>query len=421
MASRYWVGTGSWSSTNTTNWSTSSGGSGGASVPTAADDIYFNANSGNCTVTSGYTPQCVAAFFTGYAGQFNGNGRVVQVYATASTIIFNGGSGTGFLNATFEISGSGGTSRTVVGSSSSTSPSINVTGTGGYTLSIYGSFQNLNFTGSNCIISVPSALSILGNLTLSPNNSYMGVLVSWVMTGSGSQTITSNGAALGAQITIQGSASVTLADNLNLPGNGLSLVSGTFNANNFNVTASFFSSSNSNPRTLTMGSGVWTLFGSGTAWNTTTTTSLTLNSNASTINMTSTLSKTFASGSGNTYYNLNQGGAGELTITGPNNFNNITNSVQPATIVFPSNTTTTVSNFSLAGSINKPVTIQSNVAGTRFTISKSSGTVASQYLSIKDSAATGGATWIAQNSVDLGNNTGWRITSASGFFIMFSK
>jgi len=33
MADRYWIlGTGTWSSTNTVNWSTSSGGLGGASV-----------------------------------------------------------------------------------------------------------------------------------------------------------------------------------------------------------------------------------------------------------------------------------------------------------------------------------------------------------------------------------------------------
>jgi hypothetical protein len=46
MADRYWVGgTGSWSSTNTANWSTSSGGAGGASVPTAADNVFFDAGS----------------------------------------------------------------------------------------------------------------------------------------------------------------------------------------------------------------------------------------------------------------------------------------------------------------------------------------------------------------------------------------
>ena len=46
MADRYWVGgSGTWSSLNTSNWSTSSGGAGGASVPTAADNVFFDVNS----------------------------------------------------------------------------------------------------------------------------------------------------------------------------------------------------------------------------------------------------------------------------------------------------------------------------------------------------------------------------------------
>jgi fibronectin-binding autotransporter adhesin len=52
MAARYWVGgAGTWSSTNTTNWSTTSGGAGGASVPTSADTPTFDANSGTGVVT----------------------------------------------------------------------------------------------------------------------------------------------------------------------------------------------------------------------------------------------------------------------------------------------------------------------------------------------------------------------------------
>lgn len=48
MASRYWVpllgsGTGDWS--NTGHWSTTSGGAGGASIPTSADNVFFDANS----------------------------------------------------------------------------------------------------------------------------------------------------------------------------------------------------------------------------------------------------------------------------------------------------------------------------------------------------------------------------------------
>ena len=46
MANRYWVGgTGNWDASLTTNWSTTSGGSGGASAPTSADNVFFDVNS----------------------------------------------------------------------------------------------------------------------------------------------------------------------------------------------------------------------------------------------------------------------------------------------------------------------------------------------------------------------------------------
>jgi len=50
MANRYWVG-GSGDYTNTARWSTSSGGVGGASVPTANDDVFFDANSSGTSFT----------------------------------------------------------------------------------------------------------------------------------------------------------------------------------------------------------------------------------------------------------------------------------------------------------------------------------------------------------------------------------
>ena len=46
MASRYWVGNGgTWDNEDTTHWSATSGGSGGASVPGPIDDIFFNSSS----------------------------------------------------------------------------------------------------------------------------------------------------------------------------------------------------------------------------------------------------------------------------------------------------------------------------------------------------------------------------------------
>ena len=46
MADRYWVGgSGNWDATSTTNWAATSGGTAGASAPTSADNVIFDANS----------------------------------------------------------------------------------------------------------------------------------------------------------------------------------------------------------------------------------------------------------------------------------------------------------------------------------------------------------------------------------------
>jgi len=50
---------------DTANWSDTDGGAGGFSVPTSADDTYFTANSGNCTVNTSLR-QCRILDFTGY-------------------------------------------------------------------------------------------------------------------------------------------------------------------------------------------------------------------------------------------------------------------------------------------------------------------------------------------------------------------
>lgn len=42
MANRYWVGgNANWDATAGTKWATTSGGAGGAAVPTAADDVFW--------------------------------------------------------------------------------------------------------------------------------------------------------------------------------------------------------------------------------------------------------------------------------------------------------------------------------------------------------------------------------------------
>jgi hypothetical protein len=71
---RYWVGgTGTWDAATTTNWSTSSGGATGASVPTSADAVIFDSlsNATAYTVTCTATQlRCAALTF---AGPLTGN------------------------------------------------------------------------------------------------------------------------------------------------------------------------------------------------------------------------------------------------------------------------------------------------------------------------------------------------------------
>jgi len=70
MANRYWVGgTGTWNGTNTTNWSDTSGGTGGFSVPTSVDDVFIDANSGTGTITLS-SASVKSVDFTGYTGTF---------------------------------------------------------------------------------------------------------------------------------------------------------------------------------------------------------------------------------------------------------------------------------------------------------------------------------------------------------------
>jgi hypothetical protein len=146
------------------------------------------------------------------------------------------------------------------------------------------------------------------------------------------------------------SASLILADNCIFgSGSTLALTSGTLDAsvNNVNVSTASVSMSGTVAETLNMGSGTWTLLGTGTVWNNTST-ALTLNAGTSTIVLadTSATAKTFA-GNGKTYSTLQitTGGTGSVTITGANTFAGITcNGTK--TLVFPHAVTQTLSSSS---------------------------------------------------------------------------
>lgn len=78
MADRFWVGgTATWDGTAGTKWAATSGGAGGASVPFTGDDVYFDANSGAVTVTTGATNYTRNLSFAGFTGTFAGANTLV--------------------------------------------------------------------------------------------------------------------------------------------------------------------------------------------------------------------------------------------------------------------------------------------------------------------------------------------------------
>ena len=275
--------------------------------------------------------------------------------------------------------------------------------TGVTVLSIYGDWIN----GTGITLSGTSSLTFAGRTT---------------------QTITSAGRSFTQSIIINSpSGSVTLQDALTT-GTGVTttLTNGTLDLNGFTYTVGTAFTTATGTKNLTFNGGTLVCpTAATTAFNNAAPTGFTTTAGTGTgtISMTAATAKTFV-GAGSTFNcTLNQGGAGALTITGSNTFSNITNTVQPASVLFTAATTSTFTNFSLSGTAGNLITIGSVTAASH-TLSKASGTVSSDYLSISRSTATGGAGWYAgANSTNGGNNSGWIFTAppsgSNSNFLMF--
>ena len=105
---RYWVGgAGSWSDTG--HWSTSDGGSSGASAPTSSDNAFFTASSG-AGIVNASSGACLNMDCTGYTGTITSSGAWTSVYGDLT--LSSGGTYTAF---TPKLLGSGAQSCTFAG------------------------------------------------------------------------------------------------------------------------------------------------------------------------------------------------------------------------------------------------------------------------------------------------------------------
>lgn len=200
-----------------------------------------------------------------------------------------------------------------------------------------------------------------------------------------------------------------LEDNLTLS-NALSVLAGAFATNDKTITALAMNSNTSSTRSISLGASAINLSGSGvSAWQINNATGITVNAGTSTITL-SGAAPNFSS-VGFAYHNVVLSGTGTYTMGGNNSFNNLTRSNAAACgLQISSGTTQTVTGtLTLSGaSSGALMSLTASSSGTAATISVPSGTVTENFMSIKDSTATGGATFHAgAGSTNVSGNTGW--------------
>ncbi len=214
-----------------------------------------------------------------------------------------------------------------------------------------------------------------------------------------------------------------------VPGGTLSVVSITWGAftgtldfatSDNNVTLSsntgFSGSGTGSGRIISLGDGTWTLTGTGAVWNMQTLTNLSaFNANASTIVFTATTAnlRTFTLGASLTYNDIsigaNTSGGSFRIITGSSVVSHLAVTA-PNALTITSGGTLIITNpytWTGTGSANSQISLGSDSFGSRGTLSvTNAGAAACSWCGIRDMAFSGGATFSAPNSFDLGNNSG---------------
>jgi hypothetical protein len=251
-----------------------------------------------------------------------------------------------------------------------------------------------------------NAINLYGSLKFISN---MNVTYNYIiyLKSSTTSTINTSGIITPCDISVaQDGGEWTLQSDINLSNGIFYLNYGTLNTNNYNVICSDFNGTDvfyDYPRALNLGSSIITCSGS---WVFTNVVYLTFDAGTSTIKLTG--NTTAFNGGGLTYNNVEFQGT-LITVTDSNTFNDL-KLTEGKTIYFESGETQTLTTLTGNGTLGNLINIAASSA-TAFIISIASGTILKTYYSIENCTATGGATFKARGSEDLGGNTGWSISN----------
>jgi hypothetical protein len=312
------------------------------------------------------------------AGDCGGNTGIT--FPVAKTVYWNLGGGVNFDNTGWATSSGGVPAVNNFPLAQDTMIFDNTGSVGTATVANYYNFGTLNMSGrtSACTIDWSNGSpSYYGNVLLGSGVT-PGTLGVCTMAGAGTQTITSGGNTWSGALTIDsGTGTVQLADALLLSGKALSLSSGTFNAVSYNVTINNLLAI-SLSQILKMGSGTWTLTGTGTVWNgaglANDSTFLQKGTANIVLSDTSTTARTFTSGAGSvvSFNKLTIGGATGIsttTITGDNQFTELASTKTVAHTIALGTTASTFGAWTVTGTVGNVVTVSGTatitIAGAR--------------------------------------------------------
>jgi len=285
MAARFWVtgGTGNWNST--TNWSATSGGASGASVPGSADTAALNASSGSGTITLDISPTIQTLTCTGFTGTLAFGTNTISLNSTGT--IFTGVTtmtvtGTPLIICT----NSSATARTITPTAVTEANSISfriTAGTGTLTLT-NGGYRDVDLTdGVNPTGYAGAAtigITIYGNLKASTGmTTAAGTVALTFAATSGTKTINTAGVTFDRPFIFNGvGGTFQLASALTSGATRTAtLTNGTLDLASYTLTTGLFSSTNTNTRTLAFGTGKIVVTGTNaTIYTTATATGLTV-------------------------------------------------------------------------------------------------------------------------------------------------
>jgi trimeric autotransporter adhesin len=207
-------------------------------------------------------------------------------------------------------------------------------------------------------LNLGSAHTVYGNWTYGTGVTVSNTGVS-NFSGSGTQTITSAGKNFASIVVNTLTGTVNLADDLTVSA-VLNFFRGTFNAVTYNVTIANFTSTAANTKTLSMGSGLWTITGTGNVWNVAAGSVTFFKGTANIVlSNTSTSSRNFV-GAGLSYNKLTIGGTtgtSTLAIIGDNQFTELASTKTVAHTISLGTTTQVFGAWTVSGTAGNVVTV----------------------------------------------------------------